>query len=214
MVPEDQLSFIKFLWWEDHNIDSDPVDFVMCAHVFGGVSSASCANYALKRTANDNVEKFGFEASEVVRDNFYVDDLLKSVDDLEKAKTIVKNVISVCKSGGFHLTKFISNDKELLMSIPEEQRRTGVKNKDLCEELPVEKALGMQWNISEDYFFFKIKRNQKLLTKRTMLSIISSIYDPLGFTSPFVLEGRKLLQRLCYQNMQWDEKISIELKEL
>ena len=176
MVPEDQLSFIKFLWWEDHNIDSDPVDFVMCAHVFGGLSSASCANYALKRTANDNVEKFGFEASEVVRDNFYVDDLLKSVDDLEKAKTIVKNVISVCKSGGFHLIKFISNDNELLMSIPEEQRRTGVKNKDLCEELPVEKALGMQWNISEDYFSFKIKRNQKLLTKRTMLSIISSIY--------------------------------------
>ena len=112
------------------------------------------------------------------------------------------------------MTKFISNDKELLMSIPEEQRQTGVKNKDLFEELPVEKALEMQWNISEDYFSFKIKRNQKLLTKRTMLSIISSIYDPLGFTSPFVLEGRKLLQRLCYQNVQCDEKISIKLKEL
>ena len=34
--------------------------------------------------------------------------------------------------------------------------------------------------------------------------MISSIYDPLGFASPFKLEGRKLLQTLCNQNMQWD----------
>ena len=45
-----------------------------------------------------------------------------------------------------------------------------------------------------------------------MLSIISSIYDPLGFTIPFVLERRQLLQRLCNQNVQWNETINEELK--
>ena len=45
-----------------------------------------------------------------------------------------------------------------------------------------------------------------------MLSIISSIYDPLGFTSPFVLEERQLLQHLYNQNVQWDETVDEELK--
>ena len=35
--------------------------------------------------------------------------------------------------------------------------------------------------------------------------MISSICDPLGFAAPFVLEGRRILQRLCNQNEQWDE---------
>ena len=63
-----------------------------------------------------------------------------------------------------------------------------------------------------DYFSFNIRFNRRKLTKRVMLSIISSIYDPLGFTSPFVLEGRQLLQHLCNQNVQWDETVNEELK--
>ena len=46
VVPEHQQTFIKFLWWNDRNIDEDPVDFAMCVHVFWGAFSASSANYA------------------------------------------------------------------------------------------------------------------------------------------------------------------------
>ena len=62
-----------------------------------------------------------------------MDDLLKSVDDPKMAMILVKNVIDMCKSGGFHLTKFISSNRELLISIPKDQRRNGVKNADLIE---------------------------------------------------------------------------------
>ena len=212
MVPEHQQTFIKFLWWNDHNIDEDPVDFAMCVHVFGGASSASCTNYALRSTSVDNIEEFGKEAADVIQNNFYVDDLLKSVKDLDTAKTLVKNVINMCKSGGFNLTKFISNSRELLISIPEDKRRPGIKDLTLLGDIPVERALGIQWNISKDYFSLNIRFNRRKLTKRVMLSIISSIYDPLGFTSPFVLEGRQLLQHLCNQNVQWDETVNEELK--
>ena len=37
MVPKNQHTFIKFRWWNDQNINEDPSDFVMCAHIFGGV---------------------------------------------------------------------------------------------------------------------------------------------------------------------------------
>ena len=189
-IPEYQQSFIKFLWWENHNIEEEPSDFAMCVHAFGGVSSASCSNYALKRTTTDSADQYGQEAAEVVRSNFYLDDLLQSVDDPETAMILVKNVVDICKSGGFHLSKFISNNRELLISTPEDQRRNGVKNADLIGDFPTEKALGIQWNIPDDSFTFNIQVNRRPMTKRKMLSIISSIYDPLGLASPFVLEGR------------------------
>ena len=49
IISEYQHTFTKVLWWNDHNIDEDPIDFAISAHVFGGVSSVSCANYVLRR---------------------------------------------------------------------------------------------------------------------------------------------------------------------
>ena len=123
-----------------------------------------------------------------MRSNFYVNDLLKSVDDPKTAKILVKDAVSMYKSGGFDLTKFISNNKKLLMFIPENQRRYHLENADLIGDLPIEKALGIQWTIPEVSFTFIIQMNRRPLTKRKTLSIISSIYDLLEFPSSFVLE--------------------------
>ena len=142
-IPEYQQSFIKFLRWQNHNIEQGPSDFAMCAHIFGGVWSASCSNYALRKTATYNADQYGQEAAEVMKSNFYVDDLLKSVDDPKFAMILVKNVIDMCKVGGFHLTKFMSNNRELLVSIPKDQSRDGVKNADLIGDLPTEKTFGI-----------------------------------------------------------------------
>ena len=87
---------------------------------------------------------------DAMQNNFYVNDKLNSVKDLDTAKTLVKNVINMCRSGGFNLTKFISNNKELLISIPEDKRRPGVNDLNL----PVERTLGIQWNIYKRLFFF------------------------------------------------------------
>ena len=169
-LPEDQQSFLKFLWWENHDIDTEPHDYVMCAHIFGATLSASCLNYALCRTAVENEAVFGEAAVNAHHHNFYVDNLLQSIEDLDSAKQLVKDVINMCKSGGFHLTKFISNNKELLLSVPENQRRMGVKDQDLSGDLPNEKALGICWNLREDIFSFKLKLEARTLTKRVMLN--------------------------------------------
>ena len=51
------------------------------------------------------------------------------------------------------------------------------------------------------------------MAKRVMLSVISSIYNPLGFAAPFVLEGRKILQSLYEQNVQWDVKVCNDVQQ-
>ena len=45
------------------------------------------------------------------------------------------------------------------------------------------------------------------LTRRGILSTISSIYDPLGFVAPVLLMGKQLLQELCRDRVDWDDPV-------
>ena len=69
----------------------------------------------------------------------------------------------------------------------------------------METALGVLWNIEEDVFKFKVNMKEKPKTRRDMLSTLSSVYDPLGFVAPFILQGKRILQHLSDENLQWDE---------
>jgi len=72
----------------------------------------------LKRCARDNHASFNPATIESIFNSFYVDDFLKSVQDTEQAKLIVKELI--LKAGGFHITKFVSNNGDVLKAIPKE----------------------------------------------------------------------------------------------
>ena len=84
-VPKDQCSFLKFLWWDNSDPDKEIIDYEMTAHVFGGTSSPSCSNFALRRTAKDNEQQYGKEITQILERSFYVDDLLKSFPTVNKA---------------------------------------------------------------------------------------------------------------------------------
>jgi len=209
-IPEKDRSLLQFLWWEEHDISKTITDLEMNVHVFGSTSSPSCCNYALKRTALDNISNYQPEVINTVLRNFYVDDLLKSVKDASIGKTLIQDVTNLCAEGGFRLTKFTSNNIDVLQSIPEEDRLTGVKDMDLSKglNLPTEKALGINWDIEEDTLGYKVILKEKPMTRRGMLSMISQIYDPLGIASPFLLKGKRIIQELCKSNYDWDELVS------
>ena len=89
----------------------------------------------------------------------------------------MNNVINVPKNGVLRVTRFTSNSKKLLVSITENRRK--FKFSDFLGDVSAEKALDIQWNIPKDNFSFNIKMNRKKLTKKVMLSIISTIYNHL-----------------------------------
>ena len=179
----------------------------MTAHVFGGISSPSCSNYSLKKTAADNLKKYGEEVSSILRMNFYVD-ILKSFPDAKIAVDRIYKVKSLCKEGGFNLTKFSSNHIEVLNSIPGDCKKDGVKDKALnLGILSEDKVLGVKWNIQEDTLRFIFKLDDKPATQCGLLAALSSVYDPLGLGAPFLLKGRLIIQRLCKNNLNWDEPI-------
>ena len=186
---------LRFLWWPDNNLNAEPEEFQMTVHLFGAKSSPTCANFALRKTATDNADQFDEDAVGTVIPNFYVDDCLKSVRD--------EDLRDILQRGGFRLTKWVSNSPKVVASIPEIDRAGSVK--DLCPEQPtLERVLGVQWNVRLDQFGFKIEIKVKPPTRRGVLSVVSSVYDPLGFAAPFVLLAKMLMQDLCRENFSRD----------
>ena len=75
--PED-YDTLRFLWWPDDDLSKKPIDYRMQAHLFGSTSSPSCANFCLRKTADDHKDSFDEEVVKTVKCNFYVDECLKS----------------------------------------------------------------------------------------------------------------------------------------
>lgn len=212
-IPPEDYDYLRFVWWPDGDLSQSLVDYQMCVHLFGGTSSPSCANFALRKSADDYKHMYGDEAAETLYRNFYVDDMLKSFADANSAIRTIPNVIDMCKAGGFRLTKFYSNNRSVLQTIPDEEKSKSLRNLDLSStQLPSERALGMHWCAESDVFSFKVMLEEKPETRRGILSSISSIYDPLGLVSPFLLEGKKLLQSICSEKCSWDMELSSHQK--
>lgn len=189
-VPAPQSDMLRYLWWPEGDLLKEPQEYRMKVHVFGAISSLSCANYTLKRCAEDNVQEYGQKVTEAIKRDFYVDDFVRSVDTSEEAIDLAHGVREVLSKGGFNLTKWMSNDRDVLNTIPEEHRAKGVKNLNLNDDdLPTERTLGVVWDVECDQIGFasrKITDNHCKATRRNILSVTSSIYDPIGPTAPCV----------------------------
>ena len=155
-VPEHQRSFLRFFWWENSDLNSPIVEYEMCVHMFGLISSGGCCNFALQKSADDFVNDFGSEAASAIQRNFYIDDWLKSVCDATTAKTLIKNVRAMCAAGGFNLTKFVSNSQEAINDVPMEKRAASMINLEFSNSPRIERALGVQWCVEKDMLNFRI----------------------------------------------------------
>lgn len=213
-VPENHRSLLRFLWWPDGDTSRDVVEYEMCVHLFGAISSPSVAGYALRKSAIDNIDTFGEAASTAVLKNFYVDDLCKSERTVPEAIEMISNIDGICTAGGFNLTKLISSNREVLESIPEKKRAKDFQQRDISKmSLPIERALGVIWCIESDTLGFRVQFSSKPCERRVILADVSSIYDPDGRGSAFLLPGKKILQELTAEKVGWDEPVSDEQRK-
>lgn len=213
-VPTEHSNFIRFLWWPDGDLSKEVEEYKLNVHLFGAVSSPSCANYALRKTADDNGHQFPTEVTSTIKRNLYVDDCLKSVATETKAISMIRDLKKITSLGGFNLTKFISSSREVMMQLPEKDLAKCAKSLDLgSTQMPSEKALGIEWNCEKDCFIFNVNMNCREVTRRTVLSIVSSVFDPIGFLGPVVLPAKLILQELCKLKLDWDEKVPENLED-
>ena len=210
VIEEDQPS-LRFLWrGPDRDRPSDV--YQMQAMIFGAKSSPTSANYCLRRTAIDNQTICSEETTRTVLRDFYMDDLLKSLPSEDETAQLALQLMELLSRGGFRLTKFMSNSRSVLAQLPSEDILSSPMISQPFEldldSLPVERALGVLWNVEQDTLEIKVVPKQLAPTKRGILKQISTIFDPLGLVAPFVLRAKLILQELWRLGFDWDKPIS------
>lgn len=77
------------------------------------------------------------------------------------------------------------------------------------------KALGIHWIPSLDKFGFKVQLTplKEPITKRTLLSDIARLFDPLGWLTPTIILAKIILQQLWKLGLDWDENIQPSIRD-
>ena len=148
----------------------------------------------------------------MVDKDFYIDDFEKSVRTVSEASSVADEVTCLLSEAGFRLTKWMSNSREVLSKIPDADRAKPTLDLDL-ENLPVERTLGVQWDVEKDAFLFKVREPHKPTTKRGILSAVSSLYDPMGFVCLLSWKLRRFC-RLWKLNLGLEDLIPEDLQSL
>ena len=204
VIPESERDVLRFLWFGE---DQQVVEMRMTRHVFGGVWCASSAIYALHQSAmKDDLPD---DVKDTIFRSFYVDDCLCSAPSSEQVVKVALGTKEVLQESGFRLTKFVSNSSELLSAIPSSD--LAVDKESIITD---SRILGLKWDVMKDQFYLDYQFDASdSLTRRRMLQVISSIFDPLGLISPMVVRGKVLLQTAVRSKCAWDEIVPSALMQ-
>nr|CAH7737235.1 unnamed protein product [Callosobruchus chinensis] len=208
LINPEQQSLQRILWRDNHSLPLNTYELKTVT--YGTKSAPYLATRCIKELAILH-EKSDPEASEIIMNCFYVDDMLMGANNLKDAVQLGKRVFDILKSAGFTLRKWSSNNDEILHEM---DVTTSNNDSILINDMECFKALGLTWNKRNDTFNFEVSicGNDQKVTKRLILSIISQLFDPMGLISPCVIIGKVLIQKLWLEKIDWDSPVSEELK--
>lgn len=198
IVPKNR-DFLRILWRFDSN--NSIQEFRLTILPFG----LNCSPFLAIRT----LQQLGHDyddlplASETLRDYVYVDDLADGDDSIQSTQNKIEQITTLLKRGGFELRKWCSNEQLVLADInPEHILNSNISFES--EENRFLKVLGMHWNPFSDTFTYSTIECNPICTKRTLLSTIARIYDPLGYLTPCIILLKCLIQQLWLMGLDWD----------
>jgi len=114
----------------------------------------------------------------------------------------------MCKAGGFPLQKRISHHPAIFESISSEKHARSISLQ--FNETAITHVLGLCFNISADAFHFSITSSiPTAITKRTILSIIAKVFDPLGLLAPVTITAKIFIQKLWSLKLGWNDPLPL-----
>ena len=240
LLPEEDTFVHRYLW-RDLDESQDPRIYALQRVTFGDKPSPDMASFVMIRIANENEPHYPRAAVILKRDR-YMDDLINSTKSQGEAAKSMSEVDSVLATGSFKIKEwFVSssveevqdvqspvdelqtqsvqcsetkNSKESVTEPSKESTKSNEVNLDGEEGI---KTLGVKWNPQSDKFSFSVKKmnNEEALTKRTVLSRISRVFDPLGLASVITIKARVALQEIWKaKKYDWDDPLPEEICNL
>ena len=208
LVQEEHRDFLRFLWHKDNVIENPLVTYRMRVHVFGNRPSPSIAMYGLRRIGELATESHGDDVKNFINNDFYVDDGLKSCPSSQDAiDLILKTQEAMKMHGNLRLHKFASNSKVVMNALEPGDLAKGLVDMDFEKDSPTQRSLGLLWDLGSDTFKFSISNETKSATRRGILSVVNSLYDPMGFISPITVQGKIILRKIVSSTFDWDDPL-------
>lgn len=189
----------QYIFWRD-SPDADVQTFQLNTVTYGTAAAPYLAVRSLHYLADMYTNELPL-GSTIVKSSFYVDDLLSGADDTRTLHSIKNEVTEVLRRGNFPLTKWHSNHPDFMNTTPTKQLN--------MEEEYITSALGVSWEQLGDVFRFTFEPKQSItaITKRSILSVASTLFDPLGLLSPIIIVAKMILQELWLLHITWDESV-------
>ncbi|RXN37510.1 C-type lectin domain family 4 member G-like protein [Labeo rohita] len=92
-----------------------------------------------------------------------------------------------------------------MKAFPAEDHVKDLKDVDLEKDTPpIQRSLGLSWNLKDDTFTFRVDSEKKPFTRRGVLATVNSMFDPLGLAAPVTIQGKFLLRDLTIDTKDWD----------
>ncbi|XP_059221526.1 uncharacterized protein LOC131996094 [Stomoxys calcitrans] len=199
--PDDYLQCIL---WRESEMKEVKV-YKLNTVTYGTKPAAFLAIRAMHQLSIDEENCFPIGAK-IVRRDFYVDDMISGGNSVEEALAIRQQVSALLKRGNFLIRKWCSNEPAVLEGVPVSDCEQFLKFHDGTD---ITKTLGLIWDPKSDNFIFSFNpiNDWKVVTKRTILSSIARLYDPLGLIGPVITKAKIFMQHLWKQNLDWDESL-------
>ena len=226
-VDERDRDSLRFLWIDDINSTDPRLVFLrFCRVVFG----LNCSPFLLGGTLRHHITNCKFHDPKFAKElleSIYVDDLINGRENQQTTLKVYELSKACLEKGGFNLRKWRTSDPELQSLIDEIEAKQqtpkaetkfesdetsyaktvvgGTKNLEPSEQ----KVLGLKWNYESDEHlltFDKLIKLSKTMTptKRNLLKLSASLFDPLGIVSPISVRMKILLQETCKLHLEWN----------
>ena len=216
---------LRFLWLkEPFNEHSDIIQLRFTRLVFGLKPSPAILGAVLAHHIQEFQATYP-KTVDTMGQSLYVDDLVAGGSDVVEVFELYQNAKAIMARGGFNLRKWKSNSRRVLKMIEEAESHQS-HSLDCSVETPMNsqmenesslKLLGVDWDNCRDeltFNFAELSESASRLprTKRSLLKFTASLFDPLGFLSPFVITLKMLFQKLCTDKVNWDEPLPLEIQ--
>ena len=192
IVQPEHRKFLKFLW---QNFETNELLTYQFKVVLFG---ATCSPYLLQETLHTHLSQ-SVEGNKFV-EKFYVDNYMNTYDNADELISDKVTLDNVMNEASMPLQEWVSNNDHFnslyQLVVPVTQNVLGISLNPIIDNMNVVVGESL---IQEASWRF---------TKRKILSLVSSIYDPLGWVSPLTVRGKMFMQTLWREKMGWDQKLN------
>ena len=155
-------------------------------------------------TLDHHLNNSGSPFKNLIANSFYVDKLQGTMSDETELMEYYAEVNKQMDKANMPLRTWVTNSNQLKVQIERDYNNYTVSLNTT--------VLGLNWAVDTDLLSVKAVDyvETKVITKHTLLSLVSTIFDPLGLFSPVTIKGKILIQAAWRNDASWDDPLAEE----